>query len=127
MGSAGCVGYLFERKGLFSVDAKGTDEDKLTEIALEAGADDMKRSGSHFEITCDPAVFNQVQENLQKAGVKTENAEITQLAKVPADVSMDDGKKVLRLMDAIDDHDDVQAVYSNINVTDELVAEMAKE
>ncbi|SRR6266545_2704609 len=127
MGSAGCVGYLFERKGIFTVAAKGTDEDKLMEIALEAGADDMRRSGSHFEITCDPAAFNQVQENLQKAGVKTEHAEITQLGKVPVDVSVEDGKKVFRLMDAIDDHDDVQAVYSNINVTDELMAEMAKE
>jgi YebC/PmpR family DNA-binding regulatory protein len=127
MGSAGCVGYLFERKGIFTVPAKGTDEDKLMEIVLEAGADDLKRSGSHFDITCDPAVFNQVQENLKKAGVTTEHAEITQLGKVPVDVSIEDGKKVLRLMDAIDDHDDVQAVYSNVNVTDELVAEMAKE
>jgi YebC/PmpR family DNA-binding regulatory protein len=127
MGSAGCVGYLFERKGIFTVDAKGNDEDKLMEIALEAGADDLKRAGSHFEITCDPASFNQVQENLQKAGVKTESAEITQLAKVPVDVSLEDGQKVLRLMDALDDHDDAQAVYSNVNVTDELVAAMGKE
>jgi len=68
-----------------------------------------------------------VQENLQKAGVKTENAEITQVGKVPVGVTVEEGKKVLRLMDAIDDHDDVQAVYSNVNVTDELLAEMAKE
>src|SRR5205807_3662686 len=66
MGSAGCVGYLFERKGLFSVDASATDEDTLMGIALEAGADDLKRAGSTFDITCDPTVFMQVQEALQK-------------------------------------------------------------
>src|SRR5262249_28308786 len=69
MGSAGCVGYLFDRKGAFSVDANGADEDALMGIALDAGADDLKRSGSTFEITCEPAQFNKVQEALQKANV----------------------------------------------------------
>src|SRR5436190_10253394 len=58
LGSAGCVGYLFERKGLFAVDARGMDEDTLMGIALEAGADDLKTLSDHFEITCDPASFN---------------------------------------------------------------------
>src|SRR5437660_9740680 len=57
MGSAGCVGYLFERKGLMGVAAAGTDEDTLLGLAIDAGAEDMKRSGDHFEITCDPATF----------------------------------------------------------------------
>src|SRR5438094_4360648 len=60
MGSAGCVSYLFKRKGLFSVNVEGSDEDTLMGIALDAGAEDMKRSGTTFDITCDPAVFNQV-------------------------------------------------------------------
>src|SRR5207253_2238802 len=66
MGSAGNVGFLFERKGFFSIDAAATDEDALMSIALDAGADDLKRAGSSFEITCDPAAFNQVKEALQK-------------------------------------------------------------
>src|SRR5262249_43146654 len=65
MGSAGAVGYLFERKGHFSIDANAIDEDRLTELMLEAGADDLKRSGSTFEVTCDPTLFSQVQEALQ--------------------------------------------------------------
>jgi YebC/PmpR family DNA-binding regulatory protein len=126
MGSAGCVGYLFERKGLFSVDV-GMDEDELMGIALEAGADDLKRSGSTYEITCDPTQFNKVQEALQKAGVAAGNAEIAQVGKVPVDVDAETAKKVMRLMETLDDHDDVQHVYSNVNLTEEVLAEMAKE
>src|SRR5579862_6174329 len=66
MGSAGCVCYLFERKGVFSVNAEGVDEDTLMGIVLDVGADDMKRDGHTFEIVCDPTVFNKVQEALQK-------------------------------------------------------------
>lgn len=127
MGSAGCVGYLFERKGVLSVDAAGVDEDTLMGVALDAGADDMKRSGSLFDIICDPSQFNKVQEALKAAGVATVNAEITQLGKVPVDVDAEAAKKVMRLMEALDDHDDVQHVYSNVNLTEDVLAEMAKE
>src|SRR5262245_42422008 len=85
MGSAGAVHYLFDRKGLFAVAASGADEDTLMALALDAGADDMKRSGSHFEITCDPAAFAKVQEALQQNHVAAEVAEITQLPKVPVE------------------------------------------
>jgi YebC/PmpR family DNA-binding regulatory protein len=127
MGSAGCVGYLFERKGVFSVDAAGVDEDTLMGIALDAGADDMKRSGSMYDITCDPTQFSKVQEALQKAGVTAAHAEISQIGKVGVDVDAEAAKKVMRLMENIDDHDDVQNVYSNVNLTEEVLAEMAKE
>jgi YebC/PmpR family DNA-binding regulatory protein len=127
LGSAGNVAYLFDRRGVFTVDAKSQDEDTLMGIALEAGADDMRRDGSKFLIICDPAHFAAVQGALHKAAVKAENEEITQLPKAPKDVSLEDGKKVLRLMDALEDHDDVQHVYSDINVTDELVHALEKE
>jgi YebC/PmpR family DNA-binding regulatory protein len=127
MGSAGCVGYLFERKGVFSVDAKGVDEDTLMGVALDAGADDMSRSGSTFDITCDPTQFAKVQEALQKAGVATTHAEISQIGKVPVDVDVEAARKVMRLMETLDDHDDVQYVYSNVNLTEEVLAEIAKE
>jgi YebC/PmpR family DNA-binding regulatory protein len=126
MGSAGCVAYLFERKGIFSVNAAGVDEDALMEIVLEAGADDMKRSGTTYEITCDPAQFNKVQEALQKANVAVAHSEITQLAKTAMDVDAETGKRVMRLMEALDDHDDVQNVYTSLNVTEELMAEVEK-
>jgi len=124
MGSAGCVGYLFERKGTFSIDASTTDEDTLMGIALDAGADDLKRSGSTFDITCDPTVFAQVQEALQKNGLATVVAEISQVPKAPVEVDVDMGRKVIRLMEALDDQDDVQNVYSNVNISEAMVAEV---
>src|SRR5437588_3889413 len=102
MGSAGAVGYLFERKGLFSVNASDTDEDTLMGIALDAGADDLKRAGSTFDVTCDPGVFSQVQEAVQKAGLKPLVAEISQLPKAPVDADTETAKKIMRLMEALD-------------------------
>src|SRR5215467_10508722 len=116
MGSAGCVGYMFERKGLFSIDAKSSDEDTLMSLALDAGADDLRHSGNTFDVTCDPSVFNQVQEAIQKAGLTPLVAEISQVPKIPVDVDMETGRKVMRLMEALDDHDDAQNVYSNVNL-----------
>ena len=127
MGSAGCVGYLFERMGVFSVDAAGVDEDTLMGIALDAGADDMKRAGSTFEITCDPSAFGTVQETLQKNNIATIVSEISQLPKAPIDADKEAAMKVLRLHEALDDHDDVQNVYSTLNLTEEVMAEVAKE
>jgi YebC/PmpR family DNA-binding regulatory protein len=126
MGSAGNVAYLFERKGVFSIEASSTDEDTLMSIALDAGAEDLKRSGTTFDITCDPGVFNQVQEALKKAGLNPVVAEISQVPKVPVDVDTEAGRKVLRLMEALDDQDDAQNVYSNVNISEEMVAEVGK-
>jgi YebC/PmpR family DNA-binding regulatory protein len=127
MGTSGSVGYLFDRKGLFSLDAATNDEDTLMGIALDAGADDLKRSGSTFDITCDPAVFNQVQEALKKNNLSTLVAEITQLPKAPVDADSDTAKKVLKIMEALDDQEDVQNVFSNLNLSEALVAEVGRE
>jgi YebC/PmpR family DNA-binding regulatory protein len=127
MGSAGNVAFRFERKGVFSVNAAGVDEDTLMGIALDAGADDLKRSGSTFEITCDPSVFSKVQEALHQNHVPTEVAEISQVPKVPIDADSETTKKVIRLMEALHDHDDVQNVYSDVHLSEEVMAEVAKE
>jgi YebC/PmpR family DNA-binding regulatory protein len=125
MASAGAVAYQFERKGLFSVDATGVDEDTLMGIALDAGADDMKRMGSVFEITCDPAHFNQVQDALKKNNINPQVAELMQIGKAPVDADAETARKVMKLVEALDDHDDVQNVYTNLNLTEEVAAEMA--
>jgi YebC/PmpR family DNA-binding regulatory protein len=127
MGSAGTVAYLFERKGVFSVDAKAVDEDTLMGIILEAGAEDLKRQEDNFEILCDPTIFNDVKAALEKATIPTNMAEITQLPKAPTDVDVDAGLKVMRLMEALDDQDDVQNVYSSMQMTSELAAAVDKE
>jgi len=125
MGSAGCVAYLFERKGVLAVKAADTDEDTLLGIVLDAGAEDVKRSGSAFEIICDPTAFIAVQDALTKNNVTPLNAEISQVPKAGVDADTETAKKVMRLMEALDEHDDVQNVYSNLNITEEVAAEMA--
>jgi YebC/PmpR family DNA-binding regulatory protein len=120
-------GYLFERKGLFHIPAEGIDEDALLATVLDAGADDLRRMGPTFEIVCDPLAFNKVQEALQKAGLNVTNSELAQIPKTPMDVDAETAKRVVRLMEALDDHDDVQNVYSNINMTEEIIAELEKE
>jgi YebC/PmpR family DNA-binding regulatory protein len=126
MGSAGCVAYLFERKGFFSVDAAATDEDTLMGIVLDAGADDLNRAGSTFDITCDPGAFAQVQQALEKAGLAPAVAEISQVPKVQVDVEPEVGQKILKLMEALDDQDDVQNVYSNMHISEQMIAQMSK-
>jgi YebC/PmpR family DNA-binding regulatory protein len=125
LASAGAVAYQFERKGLFSVDAAGVDEDTLMGVVLDAGVDDMNRSGSTFEITCDPAHFNQVQDALKKNNINPQVAELAQIGKALVDADADTARKVMKLVEALDDHDDVQNVYTNLNLTEEVAAEMA--
>ncbi|MBM3982989.1 MAG: YebC/PmpR family DNA-binding transcriptional regulator [Planctomycetes bacterium] len=123
-GKPGSVMYLFERKGLFVIDAtKHGDEDALMGIALDAGADDLQRADDTFEITCEPAKFTTVLEALKGANVETVEAEVKFLAKAQKDVDVEVGKKVIRFMDALDDHDDVQNVFTDANLTDEMAAE----
>jgi YebC/PmpR family DNA-binding regulatory protein len=124
MGSAGCVAYLFERKGVFSIDASTIDEDTLMGIALDAGADDLKRSGNTFDITCDPGVFAQVQEALKKNNITPISGDIAQVPKAPVDLTPDVGRKLMKLMEALDDHDDVQGVHSSANISEEMLAEV---
>src|SRR5262249_50813134 len=113
--------------GRLSVVAAGTDEDKLMALALDAGADDMSRDGGSFEIICDPAAFNKVQEALKANRIEIASSEITQLAKTYVDTDTETARRVIRLVEAIDDHDDVQMVYSNLRMTEALVAALEKE
>ena len=89
-------------------------------------ADDLKRQGDTFEITCDPAHFSKVQEALQQNHITTEVAEITQMPKAPIDTDLETARKCLRLHEALEDHDDVQNVYFDVHLSDELMAEEAK-
>ena len=114
---------MFERKGLFLVPADKIDEDTLMEIALEAGADDVKRVDDKFEITCDPSVFAEVGAALAAKGIEPEVSEITRIPNSTIDLDAETGRKVLKLMEKLDDHDDVQNVSANFNIPDEAMAE----
>jgi len=123
-GKPGSVLYLFDRKGFFAIDAaKHPDEDTLMAVALEAGADDLKREGDTFEIVCDPSNFSAVQDALKNAGVETAEAEVKYLPKAQKEIDVETGRKLVRFMDALDDHDDVQNVYIDAIITEEMAAE----
>jgi YebC/PmpR family DNA-binding regulatory protein len=126
LGSAGCVAWMFHSKGLFLVPSDKVEEDKLMELALEAGADDVQPSGEKFEITCDPAVYRQVGKALADAGITVEISQITRLPKNTVDLDADTARKVLKLMERLDDLDDVQNVSANFNIPDEVMAQVGE-
>lgn len=122
MGSSGNVSFLFERKGVFAVAPGELDEDSLMAIALDAGADDLQKTTDGFEVTCDPGSFAQVKDGLEKAGLNITNSQIAQLAKVPKEIDLETGQKIARLIDALDDHDDVQQVFTDADLTPEMMS-----
>jgi YebC/PmpR family DNA-binding regulatory protein len=124
LGESGCVAWMFERKGLFLIAAEGVNEEGLMELALEAGADDVKRVDDKFEVTCDPAVFQQVADALAAGGIATEVSEINRIPSSTVDLDAETGRKVLKLLEKLDDHDDVQNVAANFNIPEEAMKAM---
>jgi YebC/PmpR family DNA-binding regulatory protein len=116
LGASGCVSYLFAFKGLFVVDAKHVAEDRLMEVALEAGADDMQQIDGYYEVTCDPKAFESVRKALEAAKIAVESAETSYIANTNVDLDVETGKKMLRLRDILEENEDVQNVYSNDNI-----------
>ena len=125
MGENGCVSWMFHKKGYLVVSRENADEEKLMGIVLDAGAEDMKTEDDTFEITTAPADFDRVKKALDDAGIATEVAEVTM---VPQTYVRIEGQKeaaqMMRLMEALEDHDDVQRVSSNLDVTDEVLAKI---
>jgi len=126
LGSTNCVAWMFDRKGLILIAADKCDEDQLMEIAIEAGADDVKRSDGNFEVTCDPSNFQTVTAAIEAAGITPELKEITRIPKNTVDLDAETARKVLKLVEALDDHDDVQSVAANFNIPDEAMAEIGE-
>ena len=127
LGTTGCVGYLFERKGVFVISTKHTSEDRLFELALDAGASDVKEAGDNFEVLCDPEALQAVTAALEAAGIPTESAELARIAVSTVELDADAARSVLKLMDALEDHDDIQNVFANFNIPDSVMAELAAE
>jgi len=124
LGATGCVAWMFDRKGLVVIGAGQVDEDQLLELAMEAGAEDVKTAGESFEVICDPETFGQVCEKIEQAGIQTELQEISRIPKDSVDLDVDSAKKVLAMLDKLDDHDDVQKVAANFNIPEEAMEEM---
>ncbi|HPM84593.1 MAG TPA: YebC/PmpR family DNA-binding transcriptional regulator [Candidatus Anammoximicrobium sp.] len=126
LGGANCVGWMFERKGLFTFAADTVDEEKLMEVALDVGADDVKQAGNKFEVTCPAESYTQVLDALTAAGLQPESSELTRIPTTTVDLNAEDARKVLKLMEALDDHDDVQNVSANFNIPDDVMAELSE-
>jgi len=123
LGSTGCVAWMFEQKGLITVSTTDTDEDRLLEIALEAGAEDLKQEGEEFEIYCPPGEFEAVKNAITAAEIPIQLAEISMIPQSTVKLEGDQAKKIMDLMETLEDHDDTQNVYANFDVPEEVMAE----
>jgi YebC/PmpR family DNA-binding regulatory protein len=122
LGTQGSVIRNYNRKGQIFVDASSIEEDKLIEIALDAGAEDVQRSGDEFEVTTDPSEFHQVLEKLTGAGVKTGESEITMIPTLEVEVTdKDQAAQLIKFVGTLEELDDVQNVYSNFDIDDALL------
>lgn len=127
LGTSGSVAWMFEKKGNIIVNKDaGVDEDTLLETALETGAEDMKMEEDHWEVVTDVESFRGVVEALESAGIKIASAEVTMLPKSTVKLDKEAAKKVLRLVDALEDYEDVQEVYANFDIPDEVLEEISE-
>lgn len=122
LGETGCVSWMFNKKGLFVIEkVPGIDEEELMMLSLEAGADDFKVEEDEFEIIIDPALFYQFQEILDTNSIKASVAEVTMIPETTVALTGDDATKMMKLMDMLEEHDDVQEVYANFDIPEDLM------
>ncbi len=123
LGENGCVAWMFDKKGYMSIDKKAVSEEKLMEVALEAGAEDVREDGDSFEVITAPDDFENVKEALDKAEIPYEDAEVTMLPQNTVSLAGREAEQMIRLMEALEDCDDVQKVYTNADIPDDMINE----
>jgi len=119
MGETGCVAWMFKKRGVLMVPKSAVDEERLMELVLEVGADDVEEQDDMFQVTTAPEVYDAVKEALDKAGIETESASVTMVAANTVSLEGASAEKTLRLLDELEDHDDVQDVASNFDISQE--------
>ena len=125
LGNSGCVNWMFHKKGLITVNTADIDEEKLMDVALSAGAEDMQTVSDIFEITCEPAAFDELKNALQKNDIPLQVAEISLVPETTIPINdLGTAKKVIALMENFEDHDDVQNVYANFDIPDEIMTQL---
>jgi len=125
LGEQGCVSWMFDRKGVITFPKEEVDEDQLMEIALEAGAEDITEDGSYLQVLTEPSLFEPVHEAVKNAGLTPESAEITMLPQTTIKLTGKDAQNMLKLMDALDDLDDVQNTYANFDISEEEMEKLS--
>lgn len=124
MGESGCVSWMFEKKGLLMVNSNQINEDELMMLVLDAGAEDLQRVGDVFQVICPQANLDTVKKSMEGKNIKIETSEISWIPKNNIELDETAGRKVLGIMEALEDHDDVQNVYSNFNLPQALLEEV---
>ena len=124
MGAAGCVAWMFDKKGVFTFDKAAYNEEQLLEAGLEAGVEDVVDEDESWQVQCAVEDFQNVRAAFEAAGIVFQSAELNRIPQNTVAVDADTGRKMLKLYDALDDNDDVQNVYANFDLPDELLAEM---
>ena len=127
LGEVGCVSWMFTQKGTVVVNKGGVDEDTLMTLALDAGAEDVKDEGDFFEIVSSPTDFEQVKKSLADNGIEFANAELTREPQTVIKLEGKHAEQILKLMDALEEQDDMQKVYSNFDIPDEILEKLGKE
>ncbi len=125
LGESGTVAWMFERKGIIIVDAESVDEDQLMTVAIEGGAEDVSQDESSYEIITGPADLMAVRQALEEAGIAFTSAELAMQPKNTVRLDKSDAKKMLRLIDALEDDDDVQEVHANFDISEEILETLA--
>jgi YebC/PmpR family DNA-binding regulatory protein len=121
LGAAGCVAWMFDKKGYFAVPREGVDEDRLMEAALEAGAQDVREDGENFEVVTAPEDFEAVKAALESAGIPTTDAEVTMLPQNVTPLVGKEAEQMVRMMEMLDNCEDVQNFYTNADIPDDMV------
>jgi len=121
LGESGCVGWMFDQKGVITIDKSKIDEDTLMLTALDAGAEDIRTDDESFEVISAPESFNAVRQALTDAGIEYSNAELTRIPQTTVRVEGKEASQVIRMMDALEDLDDVQQVYANFDIPEEIL------
>jgi YebC/PmpR family DNA-binding regulatory protein len=124
LGGTGCVAYIFERKGIIAIDLAGKSEEQIIELALENDALDVETREQRIEITTSPECLSQLANAFEQAGIALEVNEVARIPQTTADVDEETAKTVLKLLETLEDHDDVQAVSTNLNFEHPIVAEL---
>jgi len=125
LGETGCVAWMFARKGVITLNTNQIDEDTLLELVLEAGGDDIKIEGDVYEIVTAPEAFEDVRSTLEQQGLTFDVAEVTMMPQNTVPVEGKQAEQVLRLMEALDDQDDVRKAHANFDISDEVMAALA--
>jgi YebC/PmpR family DNA-binding regulatory protein len=125
LGESGCVAWMFSKKGVVTVDKSASGEERLFDVALEAGADDISDAGELFEVTVSPEKLDDVKAALEKAGIAVASAEVTMVPQSTVTLRGREAEQTLKLLEALEDHDDVQKVAANVDIPQEEVERLS--